>query len=126
MSTIVNLRTVWLASVTDPTDVRAFRFMSSLTESVSQTTRIQDTASGGRRVIRTAGRDGLWTITLPACDADQMAWLNAHLGETLCARDDRGNKIFGLYSSVKEEMKSLRNEGDTSLDFDEVTYSEEV
>jgi hypothetical protein len=64
-------------------------------------------------------------LVLRACDREKVAWLEGHVGELMCARDDRGRKVYGLYSKVETgEYRTEPELGDIALDFVEVSHDE--
>lgn len=97
---VVTLRTVWLNDADDLSDLVTFPTMSKLVAGRAAMPEVRRLAGGRHRLIRRAGVARTFTLTLPACDRAQVDWLEAHVGELVCCRDDRGRKVFGTYLQV--------------------------
>lgn len=122
----VTLQTLWLNLATDLTDYQSFQFMSALGSSPQQNVAINSYAGGRQRAIRTPGTAQQLGATLPACTPGQRAWLEQHAGELMCARDDRGRKFYGLYTSPSTAEHQYNDEADVDITINEVTVTEVV
>lgn len=120
----VNLTTLWLNVAADPSDFQVFPYMSALSRARTKPGRTVALAGGRVRAIRQAGRVVEWQVDLPHCTPEQLAWLEAHVGDVVCARDDRGHKTFGVYWSVPVSEHSYNSDGDVQVTLTEITFSE--
>lgn len=125
MASVV-LGTVWLNVAADPSDHVRFPLMSGLSRETGMEGRVDRLAGGRLRSIKRAGKARTWTLTLPACDPGQKAWLEQHIGVLVCARDDRGHKVFGEFFAVPVDELSWDEAGDVAVTLHEVTFSEAV
>lgn len=126
MTTSVDLTTVWLTYAADPTDTIRLVKLATLDEQTSINARYDLTASGRIRQVRTIGGSTLWKLGLPFNPTNQIDWLTLHLGDTICARDNRGNKIFGTYITLPQSMHFHDTSSSSSIDFTGITYTEAV
>lgn len=122
----VELCAIWLNMADDPSDRMDFEFVGSFSRDVESPARVETLAGGRRRVIRRAGLTRGWSVSLTACTREQIGWLEDRVGQTVCARDDRGHKVFGVFVSVPVSEHLYNEEGDVALSLTEITYSEAV
>ncbi len=125
--TIINLRTVWLNDASNLDDKISLPSMSALEVATTAEGSVRQYASGRRRVI-TRGQAGK-TASLSVVGADRatVTWLENHVGELLCVRDDRGRKFYGVYFAVGvAEHGPSKVYGNLSLEIQQVTFSEAV
>jgi hypothetical protein len=123
----VQLRTLWLNLASDPSQAMSFPYMSALTWSKEQPGEVRRYANGRTRIIRRAGQTRTAEVTLTGCNREQIDWLEEHVGDLVCVRDDRGRKVFGAYLIVPvAEAQHRRDRGDVSLSLAEVSFSEAV
>lgn len=122
----VNLHTLWLNVVADPSQRQHFPVMSALQVTTSQPGEVRRYASGRLRSVRQAGRTRAISATLPACDLDQVRWLERYQGETVCVRDDRGRKLFAVYYALPVDEHFYNDGADITLTLSEVTRVEGV
>lgn len=123
----ITLDTVWINLASDPSQYRSFPLMSSLRVVKDQPGSVSNYASGRRRLVLKSGGGFTVSLTLPQLDRDQITWLEAHIGELMLVRDDRGRKIWGTYLSLPvDESQGDSGHGDASISFSEITYSEVV
>ena len=122
----VDLTTLWLNVVADPADYQWFPFMAALSRAKTKPGRTVALAGGRVRAIRQAGQAVEWEMDLPHCTPQQTAWLEQHAGDLLCARDDRGHKVFGVIWTVPVSEHSYNDDGDVSVTLSEITFSEAV
>lgn len=122
---IVTLYTVWLNSITEPSDYATFPTMSALKISPSKDGKVRRLANGRLRAVTHEGIARTAALTLPYCDRDQVTWLEDHVAELVCVRDDRGRKLFGMYFSVNlDEARYSTEFCNASVTLNEVTHSE--
>lgn len=124
--TAITLTTVWLNSVTDPSDLMSFPNMSELTVSTAIEGSVKVLPAGRGRLFRRDGTQTTTTITLPGCEPDQRQWLEDHVGSLVCARDDRGRKVFGSYFTVGADEMRVGQLSDVAITLVEVSHSEAV
>jgi hypothetical protein len=124
--TAVNLKTVWLNLASDPSSSVSPTTMASLSVDKVAPGEVRTLANGRRRVIRRAGTARSATVSVDAATRAEIEWLEDHVGEVVCVRDDRGRKFFGAYLSVGVDEIRGNNYGNVSIALTEVTYSEAV
>lgn len=122
----IDLTTVWINDWSSVADVQSFPLMSRLSVETSTPGKVQTYANGRLRYIGSPTRSRSWSIDLQACTRDQVSWLEDHAGRIVCARDDRGRKVFGVFVSVPADEHQYDDETDVSLSLAEVTVSEAV
>lgn len=122
----VALHTLWLNLVSDPSQRQHFDLMNAMQVTTTQLGEVRRYASGRQRSVRQAGRTRAITATLPACSVEQIKWLQDNQGETLCIRDDRGRKLWGVYYSLPVDEHRYNGEADVTLALSEVTRVEGV
>lgn len=121
----LQLDCVFLNLASDLSDFQSFPLMSSLKISTSQPGEVRTMANGRRRLVRTAGKPRTAIVDLSHCTRTQVDWLEQHVGDLVCVRDDRGRKFYGVYLSVDvDETPTNTDDGGTSLSLTEVTHSE--
>lgn len=120
----IKLRTLWLNSAADPSDRMAFPLMSSLEVDLEVGVRDETMANGRIIAVRRKGRRRPISATLPNCTREQIAWLEAHVGELVMARDDRGRKVWGFYRNMPTKEHSYNDEGSLAIALSEVTVQE--
>lgn len=123
---MVHLHTLWLNVAANPSTRQRFPMMSALQVTTSQTGDVRRYASGRLRSVRQAGKTRAISATLPSCSREQIAWLEKYQGETLCIRDDRGRKLWGVYYSLPVDEHHYNIEGDVSLALSEVSKVEGI
>lgn len=119
----IALRTLWLTPVNDTDDSMSFPFMSEFARSRSVEGSRRTYGNGRKRSTSSASSTEDWTASLPALTRAQLSWLSSHVGQALCARDDRGGLIFCVYYGVDVTEHQYNEEGDTSLQLSEISYS---
>lgn len=125
--TTVELCAIWLNLAADPSDYMSFDRPATMAPTTDMDVSVRTLANGRRRVVRRAGVARSYALTLPYCNRAQIEWLEDHVGQTVCVRDDRGRKMFGVYSSVPVTESTLWNDrGDAQLTVAGITYSEAV
>lgn len=123
--TMVTLTTVWLNWADDPSDCCSFTNMASLKVGTETTGEVRRLAGGRDRLVLRAGKQRTTAMTFPGCDRTQVDWLQDHAGELVCARDDRGRKLFGTYFAVEvDENRMYPAYADCSCTLQEVTHDE--
>src|SRR5690348_4546457 len=93
----VALDAIWFNLASDPTDSLALKVVTQLQPSTSQAGEVRPMASGGLRLVLQASRPRGYNVGVTLASRDQIDWLEAHVGQVLCVRDDRGRKFFGTY-----------------------------
>lgn len=126
MST-VNLGAVWLNKASNLTDSQRFDNVTGLQAIKANDGDVRALANGRLRMVTTTTLQRQYALTLELATRTQIDWLEAHVGELLCARDDRGRKVYGTYFEVSvDEVIERSDYGNVSLRFTEVTHSEVV
>lgn len=123
---VVTLQTLWLNSAANPQDAMSFPLMASLSVTTARKGEVRAYSAGRLRSVVQAGRSRTVSAGLPALTREQIAWLEAHVADVLCARDDRGRKLWVVYYQLPIEEHQYNEEGNASLDLAEVSYSEAV
>lgn len=127
--TSITVDTVWLNLVSDPSDYQSFPLMSALTVTPLVTGSVRQLAGGRKRLVKQAGIQRQIDVNLPSCDRTQIAWLEDHIGELMCVRDDRSRKHFAAYLSlpVSEQQGDLVDKpADVAVQLFEITHEEVV
>lgn len=122
----VVLETVWLNLAADPSVRMSFPMMSELNVATTQPGEVRTMANGRQRLVRVAGLSRAVSLTLAYCTPAQVAWLELHVGELMCVRDDRGRKLFAAYLQVPVDEHQSGGHSDVSLSLSEITHSEAV
>lgn len=128
--TLVRLSTVWLNADPDGdqswSDAMRFAAAAQLERTASLNIDFQETASGRTRAVHLPGGTSQWTITATLASADEIEWLRRHHGEVVCARDHRGQKMFGIYRELPESVVRGTPWSTITLTLRAVTISEAV
>lgn len=122
----VTLGTVWLNLAADPTVYLSLPTMSSLSITTGQDGEVRRMANGRLRLIRRAGQARSASVDIDGATRTEVDWLEEHVGDLLCVRDDRGRKFFGVYMSVDADEIRANDYANVSLALTEVTHSEAV
>ena len=123
----VTLRTVWLNLATDLSDYVSFPAMSALSVDPVQPGQVQRLAGGRLRLTLRTGLGQTTQATLPFCDRTQVAWVEGHIGQVVCIRDDRGRKSYGTYLAPEiDEWPYSADYADVALKIEKITYTEVV
>lgn len=123
----LDLRTVWLNLASDLTDSVAFPSMASLAFAKAAQPEVRRLAGGRRRLLRRVGDVRTFSLTLPGLDRAQVAWLEGHVGDVVCVRDDRGRKVYGVYTQVEvQEYPTRPDLAGASVTLVEVHHAEAV
>lgn len=123
----VDLGCVFLNLASDPSDFQSFPLMSSLKVSTTQPGEVRKMANGRLRMVRQAGKPRTLSVDLPHCTRAQLDWLEEHVGDLMCVRDDRGRKFYAVYLTTDvDETPYDTDDGGTSLSMSEVSFSEAV
>ena len=124
----ITLTTVWLNSAWNPGDRMSFPNLNELSVTMDAPVSVRRFANGDDRLItRDGDPDDNPTMSMPWSDRTQVRWIEDHVGELVCYRDDRGRKVFGVYLEAEvEEPRTTADYGSVSLSLVEVTSSGEV
>lgn len=123
----VTLGTVWLNLAADPSVYLSLPTMASLSATTAVPGEVRRMANGRMRSVTRAGSARGAEVDVENATRAEIDWLEAHVGDLVCVRDDRGRKFFGVYYSVPvEEMLGQPGYGGVSLSLAEVTHSEAV
>lgn len=122
----VTLTTLWLNDADDLTDMASFRFLSKLSATPQTPGEVRVYGNGRLRAINRAGGQKQLAATLPACDRDQITWIEDHAGRLLLVRDDRGRRFWGIYYSPTIDEHAYNTDADVSLTLVEVSHDEAV
>lgn len=122
----VTLKAIWFNRVADPADFLALRYVSGFDRAPEKPGNFRRGAGGRVRLFTRAGRELSWSLSFKAVSLAQKEWLEAHAGELLCIRDDRGGKFFGSYLGVGVGEHRYNHEADVSLEVTEISFSEAV
>lgn len=123
----LTLSAFFLNLASDPSDFQAFSYVTQTTPGKQSSAQVRTMANGRLRVFRQAGAPRSASWKLEKVTPAQVVWLEAHVGDLMCVRDDVGRKWFGVYTSLQadEDMyPDRRGEASVSLSLSEVTYSE--
>lgn len=126
MSTRVELCAIWFNLADDLSVWINIDRATPLTRTSATNGRVQATAAGRRRRIRTVGTDRTWSTQMTVNDPDQVQWLEDHVGELMCVRDNKGHKMFVVYDTVQMDDHDYNTGSNTSLELTEITFSEAV
>lgn len=127
--TELDLVSIFFNAASNLADLRAFRYAGdSLAENTTARGEVRQLAN--RRRLITRGSDvpaESFSLTLPHCTREDVAWLRAHVSQLLCVRDHVGTKFYGAYLEVPRQVSTtFRDWTSVQLSLDEVTYSEAV
>ncbi len=126
MST-VNLGAVFLNAANNLADSVSFQNVTGLTYLKGTDGDVRALANGRLRLVTTTTTRQSYALNLELCTRTQITWLQDHIGALVCARDDRGRKVYGTYFEVTVDENVARSDyADASLRFTEVTHSEAV
>ena len=123
----VAFNAVLLNSAANPSDFISLPNASQLNVSNDVNGQVRAMASGSLRAVTVAGRPRTFTLTFPLSARAAITWVEQHIAQTVCVRDDRGRKVYGVYFStpIAEQIFSS-SYGDIALTITEVTFSEAV
>lgn len=124
--TAIILTTIVLNDAVDPSDVLVLDRMATYTRRPVKAQRTQRVAGGGFRAIGQEGVQQLWDVTASRCTRADVDWIEAHIGRTVCVRDDAGHKFFGWYAEPDIEEVPRPRTASVQLVLTEVTHSEAV
>lgn len=125
----LTLTSFFLNLASDPSDFQAFPYVTQTQPQKQTDAQVRVMANGRLRVVRSAQVQRTASWALGKVSPDQVAWLEDHVGDLMCVRDDVGRKWFGIYSSVQADedlFPDRRGEATVTLNLTEVTYSEAV
>jgi hypothetical protein len=126
MSAVTTLKTVWINLASDTTQFQSFSLMSSLQVTTEQPGEVRQYAGGRLRIVRKAGLRRAISCSLPECSRDQIAFLEANVGQVMCFRDDRGRKIWATYLVAPVSENAFNINGNVTLALNEVTHTDVV
>lgn len=123
----VNLDSVWLNVAADPTESLSLPTTSGLSVSSAVEGEVRRLANGRtRNITRAGGKRRTVSVAVAYATRAEIEWLEDHIGVLLCARDNRGRKVFGVYHEVEVDEHRGLAEGGASLSLTEVSFSEAV
>lgn len=122
----VTLGTVWLNLVSDPSVSLTLPTMASLSIATGQDGEVRRLANGRLRLVKRAGQARSASVDIEGATRTEVEWLEDHVGDLLCVRDDRGRKFFGAYMGVEADEVRANDYANVSLVLTEVTHSEAV
>lgn len=122
----ITLRTLWLTSTSDLSDSLSFPMLAKLTVTPAKPGETRRYANGRIRMVTRAGRAQSAAVTLPACDREQVQWLDEHTGQVLLVRSKDGRKFYGAYFDLTLDEHGYEDAADVALTLDEVTVDEAV
>lgn len=120
----VSLKTVWLNLAADPSDYVSLPTMSALSVNTEQPGEVRRMANGRLRLVKRAGQARSASVDIEGATRTEVEWLEDHVGDLVCVRDDRGRKFFGVYMSVDADEIRANDYAGVSLALVEVTHSE--
>lgn len=125
----LDLCAVWLNAAADLADVEAFRRLGGDQLAATASVRAEVRQLVGRRrvVVTDAAIYEQFSLTLETVTADQLDWLNSHVGQILCLRDPYGSKLYVIYTEAPREVPTGYPERTSvKLTLEQVTHSEAV
>lgn len=123
----VLLGAIWLNRADNLNDSIAFTNIKTYKVSRTKDGEVRALANGRMRAVQRAATVRYAELELELCDRQQIDWLETHVGEAVCIRDDRGRKWYGVYFSVGVTESTFRTDyGDVSIKFEAVSNSEAV
>lgn len=122
----VTLTTVWLNTAGDLGDYLRCSTTNALQRSQAMDGEVLRLAGGGLRLVRRHGIARTWVMAMPWATRAQIDWIEAHIGLTVVARDQRGNKLHAVYLEVPVTENGSVPQGSVQLTLREVTDTEEV
>lgn len=84
----------------DLSDVLRLVSADRLDQPVSANVEFFDTSDGGVIMQRRPGLRRPWSVSAAMCTAAEVAWLRAHVGSLVWARDPFDIKVSGAYPQV--------------------------
>lgn len=121
------LRTVWLNVASNQQDRMSFPNMSALSVAKVKPGEVRRMVGGRDRLFTHEGMQRAVSATFPGCTREQVDWLEDHVGDLLCVRDDRGRKLYAAYSQVEvDELSTTTAYAHCSVALGEVTHTEVV
>lgn len=131
--TAVTLTEIFLNDAANPSDFMAFAYAGDeYTLTTSRGGGVEGGYASGRvRGWSTAERRTTGAVTFHLTTPAQRAWLEAHLGTTVCLRDHHGYKAFGQYRELPTSLSTFPTDfaaadNTVSVSFQSVTWSEAV
>jgi len=122
----VVLGTLWLNDAADLADYRSFPHMTGLSVETSRPLEVRRMANGRLRTVSRAGSQTRIDVSLSACTRADVSWLESKLGRVMLVRDDRGRRLWAVFSEFPAEEHQYDDEADVSLSFLEVSVVEAV
>lgn len=122
----VTLGTVWLNLASDPSVSLSLPTMATLTINTGQDGEVRRLANGRLRLVKRAGQARSASVDIEGATRTEVEWLEDHVGDLVCVRDDRGRKFFGVYMAVDADEIRANDYANVSLALVEVTHSEVV
>lgn len=89
-----------------------------------RTGEVREYIGGRRRAVSRAGATDKLTVTLLKLTLDQVQTLELWAGQTVLARDWRGQGIYGVFFVVPTSARRPRDMYETTLEFTSVTLVE--
>ncbi len=120
----VVLDTVWLNAAANPSDYASFPLMAALTVTTAKAGEVRQYAGGRTRLVVKAGTPRTIALDLPELDRTQVTWLEGHVGQVVCVRDDRGRKIWAAYLTAGVDETQGDTTGGASITLVEVSFTE--
>lgn len=125
--TTVNPGAVVLSDAYNLTDAMAFKEAVVLEVATGKDGNVRAGANGRIRLFLSDTRRRTFNLQFELISRAQADWLEAHVGELVCVRDDRGRKVFGTYLEANVKELTLRSDyTDATIRVDEVTHPEVV
>jgi hypothetical protein len=122
----VTLTTVWLNLVSNLGNAIELDTMTGLTSTPQNPGTVRRYASGRTRAIAQAGVPNQFQVTTAATSRATIVWLESHTGQTVLVRDDRGRKFYATYFQPATAEHAYNGDGDVTVTFSELSYSEAV
>lgn len=123
----VTLTALWLNLATNTADYQAFQNPVALVVKTTKDGSVRKLANGRLRAVLGTAKPRVFETQLELCTRTQIDWLEAHVGDLVCVRDDRGRKVYGTYFEVPVTENVFRSDyGDVALVITETTHSEAV
>lgn len=127
MSATVALAAIWLNAVANPSDGIAMISVTALVDEPTTNGTVNTYAGGRQRAIQPEGVARKYTLTTQLMTADQVQWIEAHVGQVCCLRDFTGLRRFVTYFSWSRAPYSFANRHDlTNFYLYETTASDQV
>lgn len=122
----ITLSAVWLNLASDLSDCVELDTMTGLTSTPQNTGTIRRYASGRTRAVIPAGVPNQFAVTAQAVPRSTIVWLESHTGQLMLIRDDRGRKFYGTCFQPATAEHQYDQDGDVTVTFTEISYSEAV